>query len=617
MRTLLILAILAPSLCAQGTEYVRGHYTKFEFRIPMRDGKRLYTAVYSPKDHSQKYPFLIERTPYSCGPYGIENYPGSIGYSEKFVREGYIFVCQDVRGRYESEGTFVEMTPHLDVKKGNTDVDQSSDTYDTIEWLLKNMPDNNGRAGIIGISYPGFYAAAGMVDAHPALKAASPQAPMVNLFLGDDNSHNGAFYLAANFDFHQFFNEHKSPQQPSHERNVSFYGPSQDSYEFLLSLGPLSNAQEKYFKFQNPYWTDLMKHTSYDEFWQARNLEPHFRSIRPAVLVVGGWFDAEDLQGPLRLYRATLANQPKGPVTLVEGPWPHGGWAGGDGAALGPVQFDSKTSEYFRENIQFPFFEYFLKDKGTWKAPAAWVFETGTNQWRTFDSWPPKQAERKTIFLHKDGKLSFEPPEEAEGFDAYISDPAKPVPYTSFISRGMSRTYMVDDQRMASTRPDVLNFESQPLEQDITLSGPIGVKLFAATSGTDSDWVVKLIDVYPGDFPDPSPNPANLKMGGYEQLVRGEPFRGRFWKSWEHPGPLPPNEFVKIEYVMPDVLHTFQRGHRIMVQIQSSWFPLIDRNPQKFVPNIPDARAEDFIKTTQRIAHTKSMPSTLDVMVLH
>jgi putative CocE/NonD family hydrolase len=597
MRFLIFALSLSSVVCAQE---LRSNYTKFEYRIAMRDGKRLYTAVYAPKDQSQKYPFLMQRTPYSCGPYGVDNYPNRIGPGEAFVKEGYIFVCQDVRGRYESEGTFIEMTPH-----GGA-VSESTDTYDTIDWLVKNVRSNNGKAGIVGISYPGFYAAASLPQAHPALVAASPQAPMVDLFRGDDSFHNGAFMLAANFGFYRFFMEHKEPQRPSSERSAIFDFGTPDHYDFYLRMGPLSNSDEKYFKFANPYWTAMTRHTSNDEFWRSRNLEPHLKNTTPAILAVGGWFDAEDLQGPLRLYRATTANSPKAPVTLVMGPWVHGGWARGDGASLGKVQFDSKTGEFFREKIQFPFFQHYLKGKGEWKPPAAWLFQTGANEWRTFESWPPREGAKRSLYLHANGKLSFAPPDSEETFDEYVSDPAKPVPFTSTIASGVPQTYMVDDQRFASARTDVLTYQTEPLEEDLTIGGPLLARLFASTSGTDSDFVVKLVDVHPADAP----------LAGYQQLVRGEPFRGRFWKSMEKPEALPANEFVRIEYALPDVLHTFRRGHRIMIQVQSSWFPLTDRNPQKFVPNIPDARPEDFVRATQRVSHSVKMPSAVDVLVL-
>lgn len=601
MKEISLLLLSACLAAAQSGDEIRARYTKFEFRIPMRDGKHLFTAVYAPKDTSRAYPFLLNRTPYSVAPYGEDRYPGRLGPSEEFSKAGYIFVNQDVRGRYQSEGTFVEMTPHRDFKRSSADVDESSDTFDTIEWLLKNVPNNNGRAGIYGISYPGFYAAAGLIDAHPALKAASPQAPMIDLFLGDDAYHNGAFMLAANFGFYTSFREHKGPTQP--ERGERFDYGTPDGYDFYLRLGPLANADEKIFRFSNPYWTDLHRHTGYDEFWQSRNLQPHIRKVPPAVMTVGGWYDAEDVAGPAKVFRAIQRSGAPGLNMLVLGPWVHGGWAYGAGASLGSIPFDSKTAEFFREKIQFPFFEHFLKDQPAPAFPAAWVFETGRNQWRQFDAWPPKQAQPKSLHLSAGGRLSFSVSENPAAFDEYVADPNRPVPFTSFPTMGMAQTYMVDDQRLASRRPDVLVYQTDPLAADFTVAGPVRARLRVSTSGTDSDWVVKLIDVWPDDAPAPLP--------GFQQLVRGEPFRGKFYKSFERPEALPPNEFIGIDFAMPDILHTFRRGHRVMVQIQSSWFPLTDRNPQVFC-DIPNAKPADFRPARQRVAHS----STLDVLAL-
>jgi len=613
---LLIIAVLPALTLAQGTDWIRENYTKQEFRVPMRDGVRLYTVVYAPKDASRTYPFLLIRSPYSSSPYGVDKFPSRLGPSPAMAHTGYIFVEQDVRGRYLSEGTFSEMRPQLETHATPKEIDESTDTYDTIDWLLKNIPGNNGRAGLTGTSYPGFYAAAGMLSGHPALKAVSPQAPMVDLFLGDDNAHNGAFYLAANFGFYRFFGEHKQPQLPERERGSSFEFGTEDGYAFYLALGPLSNGDEKYYKYSNRYFTDLLKHTAYDDFWQTRSLVPHFHDIQPAVLVVGGWYDAEDLQGPLKLFRNASTRSPKSPVSIVMGPWVHGGWHGRESNHLGEVEFGQNSAAFFQESIETPFFEKWLKEGNDPKLPVAWVFETGRNEWRMFNAWPPAAAQKRTLYLRQNGGLSFDPPQQSEGFDQYVSDPSKPVPSTSFIAPGMAKEYMVDDQRFAERRPDVVTYRTPPLEDDVTLSGPIGVRLEASTSGTDSDWVVKLIDVYPDNTPSPSPNPAHVQMGGYEQLVRGEPFRGRFWKSFEKPEPLPPGQFVEIRYDMPDILHTFGKGHRIMVQVQSSWFPVVDRNPQRFVESIPFVKPEDFQPATQRVGHSIATPSRLEVLVL-
>ncbi len=524
-----------PAATAPTEDFVRSHYTKYEFRIPMRDGKRLFTAVYVPKlgtfHDAGPYPFLMDRTPYSVAPYGEDQYPKHLGPSEEFEKAGYIFVYQDVRGRWMSEGDFLEMRPHIDVKKGPQDVDDASDTYDTIEFLLKRVANNNGKAGIWGISYPGFYTSASMIDSHPALVAASPQAPMTDLFMGDDAYHGGAFMLSANFGFYAFFRPQKEPETPKPTVGFDFGTP--DSYQFYLKAGNIANLDKLYLKGSNWLFNDQAKHTTYDAYWQTRDLSRHMKNVKCAVLVVGGWFDAEDLSGPYRTFYATSKFNPETPTTLVEGPWVHGGWARGDGSHLGDVQFNSNTSEYFRQNIQFPFFEHYLKGKGE-TPPKAIVFETGTNVWRHFDEWPPKQATPKTIYFHAGGKLSFDPPSEVQSRDEYESDPNRPVPFVGYTTDTVPQRYMVDDQRFASQRPDVLTYVSDPLEEDVTIAGPISPKLKVASSSTDSDFDVKLIDVYPDNYPDQvetgGPNKRILDsppihMGGYQQLLRGEPFR--------------------------------------------------------------------------------------------
>ena len=588
-------------------EYTRAHYTKYDYRIPMRDGVKLFTSVYVPKDNSQTYPILLKRTPYSIGPYGVDNYPPVLGPSELLEKEVFIFAYQDVRGRFLSEGAFVDMPYHKTKLSDPTDTDESTDTYDTIDWLVKNVPGNNGRVGIYGISYPGFFAAFGMINAHPALKAASPQAPVGDVANGDDAFHNGAFFLAANFGFYSVFKPRPGgPERP--DRYIRFDFGTPDAYDFYLRMGPLSNSNDKYFKNENPYWNANLDHPNYDEFWQARSLVPHMKDIKPAVLFVGGWFDAEDLAGPLKLFAALEKNGPLGPNTLVMGPWLHGGWSDMDGDRLGNLRFGSKTGEYYRENIELPFFVDHLKGKGDGLKPAkdgavpkAWVFATGSNEWRKFDAWPPREAREKALYLCPEGKLSFEPPAgEGEAFDDYVSDPSKPVPVIGHIGDGMPGDYMTEDQRFASRRPDVLVYETEPLDRDVVIAGPITPVLKVSTTGTDSDFVVKLVDVFPSDYPDPEPNPAEVHMGGYQMLVRGEPFRGKFRKSLEKPEPFVPNQVEKIEFVMPDACHVFRPGHKIMVQIQSSWFPLTDRNPQKFL-DIPKAKESDFVKAVERV----------------
>lgn len=614
--------LIAPLIAsAQGVDYIKANYTKYEYLIPMRDGKRLFTAVYAPKDRSKAYPIMLMRTPYSVAPYGVDHYRSSLGPSELFAKDAFIFAYQDVRGRYMSEGEWVEVRPHKPVKEGPGDIDESTDTYDTIEWLVKNVANNNGRVGMWGISYPGFYTAAGIIDAHPALKAASPQAPIGDYYMGDDSYHNGAFFLAANFGFYANFQPRKGdPAAP--ERGVPFNYKTPDGYDFYLRLGPLSNANALYFKGENPYWDVNVTHTVYDDFWKAHSIVRHLKGITPAIMTVGGWFDAEDLAGPLNVYHAIEKNSPGIFNMLVMGPWAHGGWARDDGDRLGNLGFAVKTSQFYHEQIELPFFASFLKDGRDPKLPEAYVFGTGTNQWYTYSAWPPSTAAPRTIYLAANGMLSPDAPTQSGAFDEYVSDPNKPVPYLGYTTMGMRRDYMTEDQRFAATRPDVLVYETGPLEGDTTIAGPIKVTLFVSTSGTDSDFVVKVIDVFPGDYPDPPapqgapPPPANaVKMGGYQQLVRGEPFRGKFRNSFEKPEPFEPGKVAKIEFSMPDVHHTFRRGHRVMVQVQSSWFPLVDRNPQKFV-DIPNARREDFQKATQRVYRSRESASSITVLVL-
>jgi len=610
---------------APAEDFVRAHYTKYEFRIPMRDGKRLFTSVYVPKatefEDAGPYPFLMGRTPYSVAPYGEDKYPSHLGPSEEFEKSGYIFVYQDVRGRYMSEGTFVEMRPHIDDKKSPQDVDDASDTHDTIDFLLKNVPNNNGKVGIWGISYPGFYTSASIIDSHPALVAASPQAPMTDLFLGDDSYHGGAFMLSANFSFYAgYFYPQAEPQEPPKQFRGFDYGMP-DTYRFYLDAGSLADLDQK-LKGANPLFDDQMNHDTYDSYWQGRDLSRHMKNVKCAVLVVGGWYDAEDLSGPYKTYYAIRKFNPDTQATLVEGPWVHGGWARQDGSHLGDIEFNSKTSEYFRANVQFPFFEHYLKGKKDGAQPRAVVFETGTNVWRHFDEWPPKEATAKTLYFHAGGKLSFDPPSEAKGVDAYVSDPAHPVPFVGYTTDTVPQRYMVDDQRFASYRPDVLVYETDPLKEDVTIAGPISPRLKIASSGTDSDFVVKLIDVYPDDYDAAGGRPNKrvteappVYMGGYEELLRGEPFRAKFRSSWERPEPLTPGKETEIDFTMPDLFHTFRTGHRIMVQVQSSWFPLTDRNPQTFT-DIPHARAEDFKKATEEVFRQKDAASGVEVLVM-
>jgi putative CocE/NonD family hydrolase len=603
---------------SQSDAEVKAHYQKSEQMIQMRDGVKLFTSIYVPRDTSKKYPIMLNRTPYSVAPYGADLYKTALGPSPLFQDEGFIFVYQDVRGRLMSEGDYVNVRPHNPKKAGVSDIDESTDTYDTIDWLVKNLPNNNGKVGMWGISYPGFYVSTGVIDAHPALKAASPQAPIADWFMGDDFHHNGALFLPHTFNFFATFGLPRP--KPTTEFPPRFQHGTPDGYRFFLDLGPLPNADKKYLKGQVSFWNEAMNHPNYDEFWKARNIRPHLKNIKPAVMTVGGWFDAEDLFGALNTYKSIEQASPGANNILVMGPWFHGGWSRSDGDVLGNVTFGSKTSVYYRENVELPFFNCLLKEKCDRKLPEALVFETGSNQWRMYDQWPVTNVEKRSLYLQANGGLSFDVPAEASArtadrFDEYISDPNKPVPYINGIAIGMTREYMVDDQRFATTRPDVLVYETPALQQNVTITGPVIASLYVSTSGTDSDYIVKLIDVFPNDTPDREPNPTGLKMGGYQMLVRGEPMRARFRNSFEKPEAMVPNKVTKVEFTMPDVNHSFLKGHKIMVQIQSTWFPLVDRNPQKFV-DIYKATEADFQKATQRIYRSGRSPSQLMVNVL-
>jgi putative CocE/NonD family hydrolase len=591
-------------------ESLREVYAKREVRIPMRDGVELFTSIYAPRDTSQRWPILLRRTPYSVRPYGADAYPETLGPSALFPAQKYIFVNQDVRGAYMSQGEFVDMRPQIDAKGGVKDVDESSDAWDTIDWLVKHVENNNGRVGLYGISYPGFYAAAGMIDAHPALKAVSPQAPIADWFF-DDFHHHGALFLPHAFNFFSGFGQPRP--EPTTERPPGIDHKMQDGYQFFLDMGPLSNANERYFKGKIRFWNDLAEHPDYDAFWKARDLQPHLKRVAPAVMTVGGWFDAEDLYGALHIYRATEEQNPGVFNVIVMGPWAHGGWSRSDGESLGNISFGAKTAERYRAELELPFFDYFLKDKGRLALPEASMFDTGSNRWRSFDHWPPEHLEAKSIFLLPHGRASFFPEHiavrgaaarEAGGvFDEFESDPAKPVPFTEAIATGMTREYMTDDQRFAARRPDVLTWQTEVLANDVTLAGPLTADLTVSTTGTDADWVVKLIDVFPPDAPDNPHVRAGEHMSGYQMMVRSEVIRGRFRKSLEHPEPFVPDEKTPVSLELQDVLHTFQKGHRIEIQVQCTWFPLVDRNPQKYVDNIFQARESDFVKTTQRVWH--------------
>jgi putative CocE/NonD family hydrolase len=604
-------------------DQIRERYTKYEYRIPMRDGVRLFTSVLAPKDSSTTYPILLTRTPFGVSPYGPDEYGEFTLQTQGMLEAGYIVVRQDVRGRLMSEGEFTHVTPHKADKKPGY-VDESTDTWDTVEWLLEHVPNHNGRVGMWGISYGGFFTVAGIIDTHPAIRAASPQAPVADLFLDDDWYHGGAFMLAHAFGAATVYHPQSEPMLPP-KVHVPFDYGTQDGYEFFLKAGPIGNLAPL-LGATNPTWDELLEHSTYDDFWQSRAIWRHLKNIRCPVLTVGGWFDAEDLAGPLRVYRAIKEANPGVANSLVMGPWTHGGWAVHDGRRLGSVDFAADTAAFYREQILVPFFEFHLKDAGEWRLPEAYVFETGTNVWRGYEAWPPPLTKAQTLYFREGGRLSLEPPTgtDDDAGDSYVSDPAKPVPFVGYTTLGMSEEYMVADQRFAATRPDVLVYVSDPLEDDLYVAGPVSPRLFVSTTGTDADWVVKLIDVYPPERGKPAPinsdedpdvGPPTVTLAGYQQLVRGWPFRGKYRRSMETPEPFKPGSVEEVGFTMPDVNHVFRRGHRVMVQVQSTWFPLIDRNPQTFV-NIPTAAAEDFQLATQRVLRSQAQPSGIEVHVL-
>jgi putative CocE/NonD family hydrolase len=513
-----------------------------------------------------------------------------------------------------SEGDFVDMRPQRSAVLG-AKTDESTDTFDTIEWLVNHAPLAGGRVGMWGISYPGFYTTAGLVEAHPALKASSPQAPILDWFIGDDWHHNGALMLPHAFNFMATFGRPRPA--PTTKFNPTFDHDNVDGYDFFLQMGPIAQANAVYFKNDVPFWNEVMKHGMYDEFWKSRTLRPQLQRIRPAVMTVGGWFDAENLYGALETYRAIEKNGPNTSNTLVMGPWSHGGWSRSDGESLGPLKFNAKTAVFFREQIELPFFEFYLKGKGQQPATEAWVFQTGTEQWLQLPAWPPP-VESRGLYFRAGGKLAYQPPpddDDGDTFDEYTSDPAKPVPYLEKITIGMTPDYMTEDQRFAGRRTDVLVYEGDVLQDDLAIAGPIQVELQVSTTGTDSDWIVKLIDVYPNDYPDPNPNPTGRRMGGFQQMVRGDVMRGKFRQGFDRPQPFAPSQPATVSFRLPDVCHVFRTGHRLLVQVQSTWFPLIDRNPQTFV-DIYTAKPEDFIKAKQRVYRSTERASRLILPVV-
>lgn len=618
-KTLSILGLLIFSLisstCTKTDFDIKKDYIKTENMVSMRDGIKLYTQVYSPKDNSQKYPIMLFRTPYSIGDYGPEINRRTLGPNEMYAPEGFIFVYQDVRGKFKSEGEFIVMRPFIAEKYSPQDMDESSDTYDTIEWILKNVPNHNSRVGQWGISYPAFQTVMGMIDAHPAVKASSPQASPSDMWIGDDFHHNGAFRLMYTFGW--LAGNAAVRSSPSEKRGERFNYGTEDGYQFFLDLGPVSNVDKKYFHQQVPTWNEYMQHGDYDDYWKKQNVLPHLKNIDHAVLNVAGWFDAEDFYGPMSIYYTIEKNNPKDKSILVVGPWRHGGWARGKGDTLGQIRFNSETSIYFKKNVEFPFFLHHLKNKGDMNLSEATVFETGTNQWKTYSQWPPADTEEKNLYFRENKSLAFTAPQNdaSQLFDSFISDPDDPVPYSANIGTHQGHTWMVEDQRFVSERPDVLVFQTEILAEDIIMAGPIIADLFISTTGTDADWVVKLIDVFPEDSPEIISDESNKSAGHFQMLVGADVFRGKYRHSYEEPEPFIPGEVARITYDLRDKYHCFRKGHRIMVHIQSTWFPLIGRNPQKFM-DIYHAQESDFTKAEHTLYRSPEFSSHIKLRIL-
>lgn len=612
---LLFPAMMLHAQTDQDSAWIRDHYTKAEQYITMRDGIKLFTSIYTPVNTSEKHPILLMRTPYSCAPYGKDFSARLWGsFWKYYARENYIIVVQDVRGRWMSEGDFVDIRPFIKNKKSNNDIDEASDTYDAIDWLVKNLAGNNGNVGVAGISYPGFYATMAAASGHPALKAVSPQAPVTDWFAGDDFHHNGAFFQMDGFSFYSGFG--KPRPNPTTVGSRGFDFQIRDNYKFYLENPPYK--QMELMKDSVAFWKDLYAHPNYDDWWKARNARIAMYDIKPAMLVVGGLFDAEDCYGAWNLYKAIEKQNPGGRNNIVMGPWSHGQWAGRDGSSMGNIKFGSNTSFWYQDNVEIPFFNYYLKGKGDDpKLAEATIFFSGENQWRKLEQWPPKETQPRDIYLEESGSLSWNRPGKFNNFSQYISDPAHPVPYTEDVHFSRTREYMTDDQRFANRRTDVLTFQTFPLEEDLTLAGVVTANLKVSMTGTDADFVVKVIDVFPDDFRYPGdlnqPNRGvggSYPMGGYQMLVRGEIMRGKYRNSFEFPEAFKSGKIETVKFDLPDVAHTFKKGHRLMIQVQSSWFPLADRNPQQFM-NIYTAKESDYQKATIRIYHDANNPSTV------
>jgi len=598
---------------SQSSEALKQKYDKQEVYITMRDGIRLFTSIYTPKNNSVTHPILLNRTPYDIEPGGKGSYNYFVQLYSRYTDDEYIMVFQDVRGKYMSEGEFEDIRPVIPEKKSKKDIDESTDTWDSVDWLVKNVPKNNGNVGIYGISYPGFYSTMGIIASHPAIKAVSPQAPVTAWFMGDDFHHNGAFFLLDCFSFYYSFGpRHKSLTRTGYP---SFKWPVPDSYDFLLSAGAVKNLSPRYLGDSIKFWNDAFTNPDYDNFWKARDPRQFLKNVTPAVMTVGGWFDAEDLYGTLHTYSAIESqNSPSVKNFLVMGPWSHGQWAYGKATNLGNIYWGTDANKKFA-TLEKYFFDYYLLGKSGPEIPEATIFVTGSNEWRTFDTWPPRNVSEKKLFLQPDGGISFSSPDINSSYDEYISDPMKPVPYSTAVHINRTAEYMTDDQRFAARRPDVMVYKTDILQEDITLTGPVTADLFVSTTGTDADYIVKLIDVLPEDTEPDISSVVSVPLGGYQMLVRGEVFRGKYRNSFERPEPFVPGKVTEVKYGIPDIAHTFKKGHRIMIQVQNSWFPLVDRNPQKFV-DIYTCSDSDFQKATQRIYHDTGNPSSISVTVL-
>ncbi len=610
---LVLMLLLSSAMFSQPGFSIRDKYDKQEVYITMRDGIRLFTSIYTPKSDSVKHPILMTRTPYNIEGGGPDRYNSYLMVYSMFTRENYIMVFQDVRGKFMSEGEYEDIRPVVRDKKSNKDIDETTDTWDTVDWLIKNVKNNNGNVGLFGISYPGFYSTMGIINAHPAIKAVSPQAPVTAWFIGDDVHHNGAFFLLDCFPFDFWFG--KPRRGLTRTGNPSFIWPTPDNYEFFLSAGAIRNLSPKYFGDSVRWWKETFTHPNYDEFWKSRDPQQYLKNVKPAVMTVGGWFDAEDMYGALHTYQSIeKQNPPSTKNYLVMGPWSHGQWMFGKATNLGNIYWGLDANLKFAEE-EVSFFDYYLMGKGELNIPEATIFVTGSNEWRRFDTCPPENVTEKNLYLMPGEMASFSAPPVKTSYDEYLSDPMHPVPYTEDIHTRRTTTYMTDDQRFASRRPDVMVYQTGVLTEDITFTGPLTADLFVSTTGTDADFIVKLIDVLPSDTRAAPDQNVKVPLGGYQMLVRGEVFRGKYRNSFEKPEPFRPGKVTEVKYSIPDVAHTFKKGHRIMIQVQNSWFPLVDRNPQKFV-DIYTCSESDFQKATMRIYHDAAHPSNLKVIVL-